>query len=151
MGKIRKFIRLSSAEKHMVMEALWYSARYRYLLLHKPFRTFADDLGQKKDPGFEMPLILGEYPNEKKEMITRLAWIVNKVCDATPWKSECLVRAFAAKRMLLKREIPCIVYMGVAQSDDGKMLAHAWTKIESMFLTGEAGHESFTVTACFYS
>lgn len=68
----------------------------------------------------------------------------------TPWKSACLARAFAAHRMLKKRAIPGVFYLGAAKEKEEKNLkAHAWTRCADSIITGAAGHEAFTVISSF--
>lgn len=50
---------------------------------------------------------------------------VRKVGDRLPWHSTCLVRALAARAMLRRRGIDCVLHFGVMR--EGQALkAHAW-------------------------
>lgn len=50
---------------------------------------------------------------------------VDKVGDRLPWRSSCLVRALAARALLRRRGIACVLHFGVGRDDDG-FKAHAW-------------------------
>lgn len=144
MKSVRTFLKLPFLEKVMVFEVLFYTAKYRWLLLHRPFNSFADKLGEQESS-------ILEYPDKSINTIVSIRKIVYLVSRHTPWKSECLVQAFSAKRMLFHRRIPVTVYMGVLKDSNGEMKAHAWSKCGDVFVTGWRGHEDFTVTKAFYS
>ena len=64
-----------------------------------------------------------------------------------PWKSECLVRALVARRMLLKRSFASTLYMGV-RMENGELKAHAWLRCGDLYVTGGTG-AGYTVTGMF--
>ena len=144
VSQIRGFFNLSGAEKLMLPEALFYSAKYRWLLLNRPFDSFSSHLGIKDE---ETPY----DPPEKNVLaiLKSIGKVVVAVCTNTPWESKCLVQAFTAKRMLLKRGIGCTVYLGLARDDKGKLVAHAWTRCGDYYVTGGRGEEGYTVTSFF--
>ena len=140
IGKLRKFIRLSFRQKMMLPEALFLSAYYRFLILYKPFSKLSRKIG-----------ILGyETPSDANDhcIVHEVRGVVEAVCRHTPWESKCLVRALTAKKMLNRRGYPCTLYMGVKQTGDGKMDAHAWLRYGDIFVTGGKG-DGFAVTGIF--
>ena len=143
MHKMKRFLRLPGKVKAMISEALYYAAKYRWLLLHKPFHAIAADLGSERTES-DM-----EVSSAYHDTIRSVAWAINAVCNRTPWESMCLVRAFCAKRMLRKRGLPATVYMGVQKDKDGKLVAHAWTRCGAFFVTGGDGSETYTITNYF--
>ena len=74
----------------------------------------------------------------------RIARIVGKVCDKTPWESKCLVRALAAQRLLCRRGLSSTLYLGCGM-EEGKMVAHAWLRFGEMYVTGGDGGGYTTV------
>ena len=74
----------------------------------------------------------------------RIAQIVGKVCDKTPWESKCLVRALAAQRLLCRRGLSSTLYLGCGM-EEGKMVAHAWLRFGEMYVTGGDGGGYTTV------
>ena len=69
----------------------------------------------------------------------------------TPWESACLAQSLTAQKMLQKRGIPGVFYLGAAKDEESeaKMKAHAWTQCGESILTGSRGHEEFTVLSVF--
>ena len=140
--------KINSEERHRslpnLLEAVWIcllSGWYRFSMLYVPFRRMAPRIGQK---GYETP----------KEKITaadlnHVSWIVPAVCRRTPWQSMCMVQALTAKRLLNKRGFPCTLYMGVARDENGKMIAHAWLRCGTDFVTGGNGHLRYAVTGIY--
>ena len=74
----------------------------------------------------------------------RIARIVGKVCDKTPWESKCLVRALAAQRLLYRQGLSSTLYLGCGM-EEGKMVAHAWLRFGEMYVTGGDGGGYTTV------
>lgn len=64
---------------------------------------------------------------------------VNRIADKTPWKSLCLVRALAARYLMVRKGIPTTLYLGVGKDENGKMIAHAWLRCGEMYMTGGDG------------
>lgn len=145
MSWIKTIIRMPGRQKGMILAVLYLSAKYRWMLRNLPFRKFAKDLGNTEGSALE------EYSDAQKQTMIDVRTVVEKVCNHTPWKSECLVRAFVAKQLLSKCHVSCVVYLGVCNSESGKMLAHAWVCCGDYFVTGQPGYERFTVTSRFYS
>ena len=135
---------LKSKNKKMILEALYYSAKYRYHLLYRPLKSFADKLGEQGEEEYS-------YSDNDIEMVNDVRDTVNRVCNNTPWKSECLVRVFVAKRMLYHRNVHSNAYLGVKKDKEGNLLAHAWIKCGDIFVSGKDGYEEFTVTSVFHS
>lgn len=144
MNKIRRYLKLPFRIKIMVFEAFFYSGKYRFLLLHRSFGRFAEKLGTKENKQRQQI-----YTPRQLDCVNEIAKAVDMVCNHTPWKSECLVRAFAAQRMLMHRGIAGTVFMGVANDEKGKMIAHAWTRCGERFVTGRGGYERYAVTGIF--
>ena len=70
---------------------------------------------------------------------------VNRVCEHTPWESKCLVRALTARKLLNEKGIPSTLYLGVGKDENGAMVAHAWIRTGSYYVTGGDGKDYATV------
>ncbi len=143
-NKLIHFFVLPFCQKKMVMEVIFLSARYRWLVKHIPFKKYAADLGDQGEK-------VVDYSEKEWKIIAETKYFVEKICNNMPWECVCLVRAFSASRMLAKRDIVCNTYMGVCKNDAGGMCAHAWTKCGNEFITGETGVERFKVTGIFHN
>lgn len=139
MNKVAIFIKAPLKLKWRLIQVLVLSAYYRWLILHRDFSKISDKLGTYQ-------LEVTTQPSEAQmEEIEMIASSIHMVCAHTWWKSECLVKAFVASRFLKRDNIPGTVYMGVSRDEQGKMIAHAWTKCGEYLVTGGSG-EKFTVT-----
>ena len=80
----------------------YYSAIFRMQLLLLPPGKLRKGWGRENEES------AGTASREGYRQAARIAQIVGKVCDKTPWESKCLVRALAAQRLLCRRGPPCI-------------------------------------------
>ena len=85
------------------------------------------------------------------DMMRSIGWAVERVSRLLPVDGLCLVKALSAQRMLVKRKLKGVIYMGVKRSDEQQMEAHAWLccNCAKNFLTGRSGHRQFTVVTKF--
>ena len=74
---------------------------------------------------------------------------IEQAAAHTPWESACLAQSLTAQKMLKKRGIPGVFYLGVAKESKEKMKAHAWSQCGESIITGAKGHETFTVVSVF--
>ena len=144
--KINKFIRLSSEEKKLFMEAYSTLGMMRLSILMVSFKHLTRSLSQKKEKNVWSALDI-----EEKKMVDIISSSIRKASQYTPWESACLVQSLTAQKMLQKRNISGVFYLGVMKDKEGKnkMKAHAWSQCGDIIITGEAGHEEFTVLSVF--
>ncbi|MNN65868.1 hypothetical protein D3C81_1814050 [compost metagenome] len=60
-----------------------------------------------------------------------------------------MVRAVAGLKMLEKRGIDSTLYMGVAKDKQGRMIAHAWLRSGSYYVSGDDVMKGFVVVEKF--
>ena len=146
--RLRKFWALDRKQKKLFMQAFYLLGWARISLLRKPFK----ELFAKLDLHRESVLQPSLEPTAQ-EAARSIGWAVRTAACFTPWKSTCLVQVLAAHIMLRKRGIPGVFYLGVtkdgAEQDSSGFLAHAWLMCNGEFITGEAGHEQYTVVSSF--
>ncbi|EEL33452.1 MULTISPECIES: lasso peptide biosynthesis B2 protein [Bacillus cereus group] len=100
---------------------------------------------------------LGDYMNETSvAQIQQHEGTLKEVSEAisimsryTFWESQCLVKAIAGMKMLEKRDIESTLYLGTAKDNSGALIAHAWLRSGSFYVTGSEGMEKFTVVGSF--
>jgi transglutaminase superfamily protein len=129
----------------LLIEALVHLGIARAAVLSRPFNRIAPSLGEHMataDPAITEP---------QRAHAHQIGWIVRAVARRTPWDSNCLAQAIAAKRMLQRRGIPSTLYLGVTKGiEEPKQLeAHAWLQCGDIILTGRHGHERFKVISTF--
>jgi len=146
LRKFRKFGMMSSADKKLFLEAYLTLGIMRAAILTVPFKRLTRSLKHLQNKG-ELTLL-----NDKEiEIAIRVGQTITRAANHTPWESACLAQALAAQRMLQKRSIPGVFYLGVIKDEriKEKMTAHAWSQCGDAIITGARGHEAFTVISVF--
>ncbi|MGW8169150.1 MAG: lasso peptide biosynthesis B2 protein [Sulfurovaceae bacterium] len=132
-------------EKLLALEAACYLAVIKILLRSTSFNAIAKRYGMQMTQAERCR----QY-NDIKALKT-IGWAIERMSLAVPWNSVCLDKALAAQRMLARRKIDGILYLGVAKKDDqsSEIKAHAWVCCGEHFITGRTEHEEFTVVSRF--
>jgi hypothetical protein len=107
------------------------------------FSKIAPSLGEQMDE----TSFISDVNN--KDTIKNVSLAINLMSRYTFWESMCLVKAIAAMKMLEKRGIESTIYFGTAKDEAGKLIAHAWLRSGSFFITGFDVMEKFTVVNKF--
>ncbi len=144
--RFKKFIGLSGEEKRLFLEAYVTLGMMRTAILTVSFKRLTQKLEHSKSS-----INTDEPSDQQMSTAKQIGNIILKAAGSTPWESACLVQSLTAQRMLQKRGIPGVFYLGVMKDEEGteKMKAHAWSKCGETILTGGEGHEKFTVLSVF--
>lgn len=140
--KIRRFAQYPLALKLMFFEAYFYLAWGRILKL-LPFAKVAPSLGER------MQETTYVSSGEHDLLLRQVSKAVHAMSKVTWWESQCLVKAIAAMKMLEKRGVPSTLYLGSGRDDQGRMIAHAWLRSGSFYVTGNENLERYAVVALF--
>lgn len=124
--------------KGQTIYILFFSAYYRLKILILPKTLLEKELGVQ---GKESPY---DVDYEERKAAYWVGQRVERTCDKTLWESKCLVKAMIAQRMLSKKNIPTTLYLGVRTSK-AEMLAHAWLRCGSVYVTGGDGGDNVVV------
>lgn len=95
--------------------------------------------------------------NQETEAVA-IGRLVAGAALVTPWQSLCLTQVLVAQRLLLKKNIPGQIYLGVrrvgeqvahsgAESTD--LSAHAWLQCGGQIVNGAGGSEQFAVVSVY--
>ena len=146
LHKIKKFMALSFEQKRLFLEAFVTLGRMRSAILIVSFKHLTRSLKHSSKQEKVKPL---EESQLKAATLVGEAIITAAVY--TPWESACLVQSLTAQRMLQKRGIEGVFYLGAKKDEESEtnMAAHAWSQCGDNIITGEAGHEEFTVLSVF--
>ena len=146
LSKMKKFISLPSEEKKLFLEAYVMLGIMRAGILTVSFKRLTRSLEHL--PKKEDIAVLNEEENAKATAVGRA---IMRAAAYTPWESACLAQSLTAQKMLQKRGIPGVFYLGAAKDEENKekMKAHAWTQCGESIITGGKGHEAFTVLSVF--
>ncbi|WP_078553431.1 lasso peptide biosynthesis B2 protein [Bacillus alkalicellulosilyticus] len=142
MGKMKAFFSMNHKERWLLAEAYFYLAWGRVMKL-LPFTRVAPRLGKHM---VETPF---DVNVEKKKTLASVSQAIHIMSKYTFWESQCLVKGFAAMKMLEKRKIESTLYLGTARDEKGEMIAHAWVRSGPYYITGSEGMERFTVVGKF--
>ena len=146
LRKIEKFFKLKREDKKLFLEAYITLGMMRAAVLTISFKRLTRFLVHQKNKGEMIPL----SDNEMQTAIS-IGQAIARAADYTPWESACLVQSLTAQRMLQKRGIPGVFYLGVMKDKESeeKMKAHAWSQCGDTIITGGEGHEEFSVLSVF--
>lgn len=142
MRKLRIFFSFTMEMRKILIEAYFYLAWGR-ILKWIPFSKVAPSLGY---PMVETSYDMDSLKIQTLQEISNAIYLMSKY---TFWESECLVKAFAAMKMLEKRQVDCTLYLGIAKDEKGKLIAHAWLRAGSYYITGKEGMKRFTIVQKF--
>ena len=131
--KVYRFLRYNRSKK-MVLVSLVLSAYYRSSMILLPKTVLLKQMGYRGEESSH------QLPIEHLRQVARVSWVVNKICDKTPWQSKCLVRALTAQHILSWKKISSTLYLGVGKEDE-KMIAHAWIRCGEYYVTGGDGSQ----------
>lgn len=130
-----KFLKYNKNRK-ITVEAWVYCMWYRFVVFNVPMRFLENHFGIREEETPE------EVTRRDYYWAYRAAYEVNRIADKTPWDSKCLVRALAARKILLRRGVHTTLYLGVGTLEDKKqMIAHAWLRCGTFYVTGGDGKE----------
>jgi hypothetical protein len=160
------FTRRPLFEKAWVLPAWILLGLSRLVILAIPFRTLARGLGTNAGVTPWIPVL----PPGGEARAASISRIVRRAAARTPWQSNCLTQAVAARVLLGVCGIPCSLFFGVARdrgepdenqsgskpigsppadSSPVRLSAHAWVAAGRVPVTGGVSFRQFTVVGCF--
>ena len=150
--RIGAFVRAPATRKRLALEAAWELLCARILTL-RPATVYSPALGtlvEIEPPAGPVPdSVTGRAEAEE------IGHVVEVVGRCLPFRALCLQQAIAVRRMLTRRGIPAMVYLGVArdradraQADLGQA-AHAWVAVGSRVVSGDGVLEKYAIVARF--
>lgn len=131
MNRIKKFLRLSAADKVLFLQSTIVVA----------FSTF----GLRIFPWLRLQNMLLSLARKQSHRIdsnrpalNQIKWAVSAAGHSIP-KATCLPQALTSQYLLVKNGYPAELQIGVARDKDGKLEAHAWVVSENQTVLGEVG------------
>ncbi len=129
MGSIRKFLRLSQADRALLVQAVSWLGATRVALWVLPFRLVRRLLAQTARPSAARR---GARPSRH-----RLVWAVSLGRRVVP-SSTCLVQALAAEALFIQHGYPADVRIGVMKDEARGLIAHAWVESDGCIVVGDS-------------
>ena len=144
--KFKKFTKLSSEEKKLFLEAYKMLGIMRAAILTVSFKRLTRSLEHlsKREK-------ITSLTEKELQTAIMVGQAIMRASAYTPWESACLAQSLTAQKMLQKRGIPGVFYLGAAKDEESeaKMKVHAWSQCGDTIITGGSGHEKFTVLSMF--
>lgn len=146
LQKIKKFTKLTSKEKKLFLEAYITLGVMRTAILTLSFKWLTRDL--QHSATHDAAVALDE---QEMKVAKQIGKAIMHASAHTPWESACLAQSLTAQKMLQKRGISGVFYLGAMkdETESGKMKAHAWSQCGDVIITGGHGSEGFTVLSIF--
>jgi len=161
MKKITQLLKMNRAQLSLFAEAALSLALARFYVRFFAFKNYIYRVGEplaQTEPE-QIDFIVTDKNLETLRNISRE---IERAARNVPWNAVCLPQAMAGKWMLKRRNIPSLMFLGVAKeraatgmqeiekelSHPG-LKAHAWLKVGNFIVTGRQGHRQFTVVGRF--
>lgn len=143
--KVKNFVTLDNGRRFRFVQAFILTGFYRAFILFMPFNKLKTKMGKVKT---ESPK---EVDIEGHRKAREVRWAVLEAARHTPWESKCLVQALTASKMMKLKGISTTIYLGVRKNEKDEMLAHAWVRCGSFYITGGEIRSEYVVVAKFAS
>lgn len=72
----------------------------------------------------------------KPSAVARITYVLPRISDRLPWRSDCVIQAVAAQNWLLSLGGASEIQIGVENPKDGDFGAHAWLLYNDQLVTG---------------
>ena len=146
LRKIQQFTKLKKEEKKLFLEAYIILGIMRAAILTISFKRLTRSLVHHPNEIEVTPL-----NDEEIQAAISVGQAITRAAAYTLWESACLAQSLTAQKMLQKRGIPGVFYLGAAKDEESKenMKAHSWSQCGDTIITGAKGHEAFTVLSVF--
>jgi len=142
LHKVKKFSALSKEEKKLFLEAYVILGMTRAEILSTSFKQLTRTLKHTTKP-----IVIPQLNKVQIDTARMIGKAIMRASSATPWESACLAQSLTAQKMLKKRGIPGVFYLGVMKENEIKV--HAWSQCGEYIITGEGGHEAFSILSVF--
>ena len=145
--KIKTFVGKNNAEILLFFEIYIRLGLARASVLMLPFPRLSRRWGVPQFEEFRYA-----HAEKEREFLYRLVWAIRTASKYTPWDSNCLAKAIAAKNSLRKRGYTSTLYLGMTTPSahkGGEVEAHAWLRSGDTWICGLRGSRRFTVVATY--
>jgi hypothetical protein len=143
MQMLGKFLRLSSSDRRLFVEAAIWLGIARLAVLVVPFRWITPFFGTHMVESTE------NTTPDHKDIMGRVSWAVQTASRHLPWECKCLAQAIAGKGMFKTRRVPSTLYLGLLKDGGEKLKAHAWLRTGDLIVTGARDMDRFIVVSSF--
>ncbi|MEG0669370.1 MAG: lasso peptide biosynthesis B2 protein [Clostridium sp.] len=143
--KLKTFANISHGRRLRFIEAFIYTGIFRAFILFVPFNKLKKRMGKHNNESQK------EVDIKSHKIAREVTWAITQAARHTLWESKCLVQALTAQKMMKHRKISTTIYLGVKKNEKDEMIAHAWVRCGSYYITGGTNKEGYAVVAKFAS
>ncbi|OFX16415.1 MAG: hypothetical protein A2033_08190 [Bacteroidetes bacterium GWA2_31_9] len=118
-----KFTRISINEKLMLIEALFLFLKTIFFVKILPLKYYHNYIGN-----YMKEMSLDENSNYNYDDVISA---IRRAKLIIPFRTKCLVNSIVLKKMLDKRSIKNMLYLGVYKNNYSSLNAHAWVNINN--------------------
>lgn len=133
MKSLLTFYKMNTEKKKLIVEALFYTGIFRFIILVVPMKKIKKYLGE-----YNKEEVIGMDINNEINIIEieKIKWAIENVAKHTFWESKCLVQAMTGQKMLNKRKMISTLYLGIKFNENDEMKAHSWLRSGRYIVTG---------------
>ncbi|MCI5180705.1 MAG: lasso peptide biosynthesis B2 protein [Candidatus Electrothrix sp. AW3_4] len=143
--KVISFLNFSGKERFLFLEAYLLLGLAWTAIRIVPFKVLSRYWGIPHAEGLRTP------PTDRL-FLRQISQALHTASRYTPWNSNCLCKALAAKTMLRRRGYTITLYLGMhtqTSSPTNTTEAHAWLRCGDTWICGYRASQGFTVVATF--
>lgn len=141
-NKIKTLFSFDRVTVLLLAETFFYLGWARFLK-SRPFSKTVHTLGTPmSETSFNTNLL-------QNVQLNRISFAIHVMSRYTFWESQCFVKAIAGMKMLERRKIESTLYLGTAKDESGQLIAHAWLRSGSFFISGKEEMRKFTIVSKF--
>ena len=137
----------------LLLEALAWLLILRLAIDNLPFRLIAARMGTCVEPADDRVRQILSRPLEPGAVLLArtVGWAVACSARKLPFSTACLHQAIAAKRMLNRRRVATVLYLGASRQNGlaEPLAAHAWLEAAGAEVTGYPIAREFVAIASF--
>lgn len=127
MWQLRKFLRLASSDRQLLLQAIALLSLIRLGLWRTSLQNLRSRLAQ---------LLADDNSPLPPMAVDRIVWAVEAACRLQPGKVKCLARALATQHLLSRYGYAAQLRIGVQKGTNGRLQAHAWVEHEGKVVNG---------------
>ena len=135
MDKLKRFWRLSGADKWLLLRAVGWMLAARIMLIASSFRRLSAPMPAAKD---------ATQPEPDPELLQRIGWAVAVAANHVPWRSDCFPQTIAARMLLKRYGFTSTIHIGVERVGEDELNAHAWLTCGNTVITGGTDLDRYT-------
>ena len=140
-GILSRLRGLSSAERRLVVEAIWALGIAAFAIALVRFQRIAAAAGRP----------CGTAMDEVGAAILarQVRWAIGACAKRVPWRAKCFEQGLASQWMLRRRQVAATLHYGVARRGDKELTAHVWVRAGPFDVIGCENSENFIELARF--